>query len=262
MTKQNQQAKTSPVKKAHDTDTTSMLDLPIEVVRDHLKSLCAEDRLAWAYEHFDMQFALTTSFGIQSAVLLNMIHNLKGGSKIPVIWIDTGYLPKETYLYAQELCQQMNLNIKVFQSSISPARMEALHGRLWETNSIEDMEKYHLIRKVKPLELALNDLKIQCWGSGVRGGQTDHRRSMTYLDAIRGRLSLRPLLDWSQKDIFYYMQNNGLSQHPLFEKGYSTVGDWHSSAPEGSDKTGRNTRFGGLKQECGIHVQGVMGEGI
>jgi phosphoadenosine phosphosulfate reductase len=101
----------------------------------------------------------------------------------------------------------------------------------------------------------------------VRRGQTDHRRAMTVLDPIRERLSLRPLLDWTQKDIYYYMQDNNLPQHPLFEQGYSTVGDWHSSAPDGAELSGRNTRFGGLKQECGIHVpqeavEGLMGDGI
>ena len=85
---------------------------------------------------------------------------------------------------------------------------------------------------------------------------------MKILDVIRERLSLRPILEWSQKDIFYYMQKNNLPQHPLFEKGYSSVGDWHSSEPEGKEIKGRETRFGGLKQECGIHVQGLMGEGI
>ena len=73
---------------------------------------------------------------------------------------------------------------------------------------------------------------------------------------------MRPLLDWTKKDVFYYMNDNGVPQHPLFEKGYSTVGDWHSSAPDGSFSTGRDTRFGGLKEECGIHLPGVMGEGI
>ena len=77
---------------------------------------------------------------------------------------------------------------------------------------------------------------------------------MTWLDPIRGRLSLRPLLEWSPKDIFYYMQKNKLPQHPLFNKGYSTVGDWHSSGPDGADGKGRNTRFAGLKEECGIHL--------
>ncbi len=243
-------------------DLPDIKEMPLEEARKHLSELRAEERLAWADQEFGSGFVLTTSFGIQSAVMLHMLQHLKRKSKIPIIWIDTGYLPVETYCYAEKLTNQLDLNLQVFQSPISPARMEALYGKLWETKSLKDIEKYHLIRKVKPLEEALNNLKVQCWASGVRGTQTDHRRSMTVIDEIRGRLSLRPLLEWTNKDIFYYMKEHDLPQHPLFEKGYSSVGDWHSSEPDSSDMKGRDTRFGGLKQECGIHVQGLMGEGI
>ena len=77
---------------------------------------------------------------------------------------------------------------------------------------------------------------------------------MQFLDVIRKRLSLRPLLNWTKKDIYYYMKEKQLPEHPLFLKGYSTVGDWHSSEPDGLEKKGRATRFGGIKQECGIHT--------
>ena len=140
--------------------------------------------------------------------------------------------------------------------------MEALYGKLWESKRVEDLEKYHFIRKVSPLEQALQELNIDCWASGVRSNQTGHRASMTLLDPIRDRLSLRPLLSWTQKDVFYYMQENSLPQHPLFEKGYSSVGDWHSSSPEELNSKGRETRFNGLKEECGIHLPGTMGDGI
>ncbi len=243
-------------------EISQILEVPIEEARKNLKNLSPESRLNWAYEQFGDKFVLTTSFGIQSAVLLHMLHMLKTHPKIPVIWIDTGYLPAETYRYAETLTNQLDLNVHTIQSPISPARMEALYGKLWETSSLQDIEKYHLIRKIKPLETALNDFEVQCWASGVRSSQTDHRRSMTVLDEIRGRLSLRPLLEWTPKEVFYYMEKYELPQHPLFEKGYSSVGDWHSSAPDGLETKGRDTRFGGLKQECGIHVEGVMGEGI
>ncbi len=241
---------------------SSMMDCSIEDARTHLVSLKPQDRLRWAYEQFGTGFAITTSFGIQSAVLIHMISSLKTEPSIPVVWVDTGYMPSETYQYASELMKALPIDLRVVQSTMSPARMEALFGRLWETGSVKDLEKYHQLRKVEPLEQALNDLQVRCWGSGVRGGQTDHRRLMTCLDPIRGRLSLRPLLDWTPKDVFYYMEEHQLPQHPLFAKGYSTVGDWHSSSPDGVDSKGRETRFGGLKQECGIHLPGMDGEGI
>ena len=239
----------------------------LDADRGGLKPMSPQDRLAWAYQRFGSGFALTTSFGIQSAVLLHMLSQLPDGDAIPVIWVDTGYLPEETYHYSAQLTELLKIRLVVAQSAMSPARMEALHGRLWETGKLDDLERYHQIRKVEPLDRALAQLDVSCWASGVRRVQTDHRRSMTLLDPIRERLSLRPLLDWTQKDIYYYMQDNNLPQHPLFEQGFSTVGDWHSSAPDGSDLSGRNTRFGGLKQECGIHVpqeavEGLMGDGI
>lgn len=238
--------------------------IDLEAARSLLEPLSAQEQLAWAQESFAGGFALTTSFGIQAAVLLHMVSNLAqaSGKPVPVIWVDTGYLPPETYQYASQLCQQLELQLHVAQAELSPARMEALHGRLWETEAVEDLNEYHRIRKVEPLDRALDSLAVSCWASGVRGGQTDHRNGMRALDPVRGRWSLRPLLSWSRREVFYYMQENGLPQHPLFEKGYSTVGDWHSSAPDDGGLSGRATRFSGLKQECGIHLPGVMGEGI
>jgi len=210
--------------------------------------------LTWGYEKFDNQFAITTSFGIQSSVLLNMVSKLCLQKKIKIFWIDTGYLPSETYHYAEKLIEDLSLEVEVLQSELSPARMEAKYGKLWETNKESDLDKYHQLRKIKPLENGLKKYNIFCWASGVRSSQTENRKKMKFLDVIRQRLSLRPLLSWTNKDIFYYMEENNLPAHPLFIKGYSSVGEWQSSSPDGMETKGRDTRFGGIKQECGIHT--------
>lgn len=223
-----------------------------------------QQRLAWAQERFGPYFALSTSFGIQSAVLLHMVSELgrRLGQRLAVVWVDTGYLPAETYRYAQQLEAILELDLHVAQATLSPARMEALHGQLWSTGRPEDLEQYLKLRKVEPLDRMFDSLAVRCWASGVRGNQTDHRRAMRPLDPVRRRWSLRPLLSWSNKDVYYYLREHDLPLHPLFERGYSTVGDWHSSGPDGSEASGRSTRFGGRRQECGIHLPGVMGEGI
>ena len=226
-------------------------------LREHnqkLKDMNSQEMLLWGYEKFDNEFAITTSFGIQSSVLLKMVSESYLQKKIKIFWIDTGYLPAETYQYADKLINDLSLEIDVLQSEISPARMESLYGKLWETNKASDLDKYHEIRKIKPLENGLEKHNIQCWASGVRSSQTQNRNKMKFLDVIRERLALRPLLNWTKKDIYYYMKENKLPDHPLFIKGYSTVGDWHSSSPDGTDKQGRATRFGGVKQECGLHT--------
>ena len=219
-----------------------------------LVALKAQEMITWGYKKFDNQFAITTSFGIQSSVILNMVRKLCLQKKIKIFWIDTGYLPPETYHYAEKLIEDLSLEIEVLQSELSPARMEAIYGKLWETNKTTDLDKYHELRKIKPLENGLEKYNVHCWASGVRSSQTENRKEMKFLDMIRQRLSLRPLLNWTNKDIFYYMEENNLPAHPLFSKGYSTVGDWHSSSPDGNKTKGRATRFGGIKQECGIHT--------
>jgi phosphoadenosine phosphosulfate reductase len=239
--------------------------LDLQRARLELEPLVAEERLRWAWDRFGPGLALTTSFGIQSAVLLHMVSQLDsalGSPGIPVIWVDTGYLPAETYHYVETLLQRLPLRLVVGQAELSPARMEALHGRLWETGRLEDLQLYNRLRKVEPLDHAFQSLGVTCWASGVRGRQTDHRRTMQPIDPVRGAWSLRPLLSWTSKDVYYYMQEHDLPQHPLFEQGYSTVGDWHSSAPDDGTTSGRDTRFQGLKQECGIHLPGMLGAGI
>ena len=240
--------------------TISVAAVDSEQACSELEQRDALGRLQWALDTFGDGFALTTSFGIQAAVSLHLISRLD--RSVSVIWVDTGYLPPETYTYAEALMERLGLRVHVAQADMSPARMEALHGRLWETGRVEDLETYHRIRKVEPLDRAMAELNVSCWASGVRGRQTDHRSAMQPLALVRGRWALRPLLDWTSRDVYYYMQEHDLPQHPLFAQGYSTVGDWHSSGPDDGSSSGRATRFGGLKQECGIHLPGLAGEGI
>ena len=174
---------------------------------------------------------------------------------IPVVWIDTGYLPEETYRFADELTERLSLNLHVYQSPMSPARMETLYGRLWESGDVDDLNLYDKIRKVEPMNRALKELGVTAWLSGLRREQTEFRKKLSHLTFDGTRYKLLPILDWTSKDVYEYFEEHGLPYHPLFDEGYVTVGDWHSSRPLSvGDTTERDTRFGGLKQECGIHL--------
>ena len=234
--------------------TSNKTKYDLSALNTELINLSSLEILEWGFDKFGNNLAFTTSFGIQSSVLLHLIQSSSLKNKVKIFWIDTGYLPKETYLYADILINRLSLNIDILQSKISPAYMEAVYGKLWESKSEEDIDKYHQMRKVEPLEEALKKYSISCWVSGVRAQQTENRSKMKFIESIRDRLSLRPILGWTQKEIFYYMEENKLPQHPLFAKGYSSIGDWHSSSAETVSTKGRATRFGGTKQECGLHV--------
>ncbi len=231
----------------------SALELDLDAVNERFADADATQLVQWAVGQFGDGLVLSTSFGIQAAVMLHLCTQVK--PDLPVIWIDTGYLHPETYRFADQLTRRLNLNLKVYQSPLSPARMEALHGRLWESDDVEDFNLYDRIRKVEPMQRALAELGATAWLAGLRSQQTDHRRTLRPVIEKDGLYKVHPILGWHSRDIYRYLQTHHLPYHPLFDQGYTTVGDWHSSRPVGENETDeRATRFRGLKQECGLHV--------
>jgi len=209
--------------------------------------------VAWADATFGDGLVVSTSFGIQSAATLHLVTRIR--PDVPVVWVDTGYLPAETYRFAEALRARLGLNLKVYQALLSPARMEALHGRLWESDDPRDLDRYDRIRKVEPMQRALRELGATAWISGIRAEQTAHRRTLPRIDRQGGRFKISPILHWTSRDVHAYLQTHDLPYHPLFERGYASVGDWHASRPLApGDAHERATRFRGRKQECGLHL--------
>lgn len=227
--------------------------LDLKSINEKLAQAKATDVVAWAKAEFGSHLVLSTSFGIQSAVMLHLVTQIV--PDIPVIWIDTGYLPKETYLFAEELTRKLNLNLKVYQSPLSPARMEAIYGKLWEKKDVESLNLYDRIRKVEPMKRALKELSAKAWLAGLRQNQTQFRQQLDFVNQQGEQYKILPILRWTSKDIYDYLTKYDLPYHPYFDQGYVTVGDWHSSRPLSADDSHeRDTRFHGLKQECGLHL--------
>lgn len=232
---------------------SSALTHVTESFEEKFIGLSADRLLQWAVGEFDDSMAVSTSFGIQSSVTLHLATQIK--PDIKVIWVDTGYLPRETYAYATELTKRLHLNLHVYEAKLSPAQMETRYGRLWESDDVDDLNLYDQIRKVEPMQRALDELGVRGWVSGLRASQTDYRKQLPPLKRTGERYRIYPILEWTTRDIYYYMEEHGLPQHPLFEQGYATVGDSHSSRPlDAKDTSERDTRFRGLKQECGLHT--------
>lgn len=228
-------------------------DLNVGTVNQILYDLDPSLSITWAAETFRDGLVVTTSFGIQSAVTLHLVTQIC--PDIPVIWIDTGYLPQETYQFAEKLTERLQLNLKVYRSEMSPEDMEAKYGKLWEQNDVEALNLYDHIRKVEPMEKALTELKATGIIAGLRRQQTSYRQNLFPINKQKGKFKILPILHWTTEDVDRYLKDNNLPYHPLYEQGYVTVGDWHSSRPlTANDVNERDTRFQGMKQECGLHL--------
>jgi phosphoadenosine phosphosulfate reductase len=244
---------------SRDRSVEEKPNLDLEAVNQQLADATAEQVVEWAADTLGNGLVMSTSFGIQAAVMLHLVTQIM--PDIPIIWVDTGYLPAETYQFAEQLTERLKLNLKVYQSSISPARMEALYGRLWAQNDVESLNRYDQIRKVEPMQRALRELEATAWLAGLRSGQTDHRKTLQRVGIQGERYKILPILSWTSKDIYEYLTAHDLPYHPFFDLGYVSVGDWHSSRPlMAGDTNERDTRFNGLKQECGLHLPLTLGE--
>lgn len=222
---------------------------------DVLTTKTAQQRVEWALEHLPQQFIISSSFGIQAAVMLHLV--TEQYPSIPVVLLDTGYLFPETYQFIDQLTERLNLNLKVYRAEQSPSWQEARYGKLWEKD-VEGITRYNQLNKVEPLNRALDELQAHSWFSGLRREQASTRADKGVLEVSRGVLKVYPIIDWSKKDVHYYLKEQGLPYHPLWEKGYVSVGDIHTSRPLEAGMTEEQTRFNGLTRECGIH----LGEGI
>ena len=217
-----------------------------------LETRNAEQRVEWALANGQKGHALSSSFGAQSAVALHMLTRQQ--PDIPVILIDTGYLFPETYRFADELLERLKLNLKVVRPLVSRAWMEARHGRLWE-QGVVGIDQYNNLRKVEPMRRALDEFGVRTWFTGLRRSQAASRRNTPIVELRNDRYKVSPLADWTDRDVWLYLKKHGLPYHPLWDDGYVSIGDFHTTSRWEPGMREEDTRFFGLKRECGIHVE-------
>lgn len=225
-------------------------DDALERLNAWLESLDAEARLAWALANAAGRAVLSTSFGAQSAAVLHLV--TQQAPELPVVLVDTGYLFPETYRFADELTRRFALNLHVARAEASPAWFEARHGKLWE-QGLDGIERYNRLRKVEPMQRALDGLGATLWIAGLRRSQSSTREDRRVLERAGTRWKLHPIVDWTDRDIGAYLKAHALPWHPLWELGYVSIGDVHTTRPLSADVDAEGTRFFGLRRECGLH---------
>jgi phosphoadenosine phosphosulfate reductase len=231
---------------------TAPRETPLAEVSANLEKVPAEERVRWALERFRPHIMLSTSFGVQSAVLLHMV--TRQWPDIPVVMVDTRYLFPETYRFADYLTERLKLNLKVYRAAVSAAWLEARYGKMWE-QGVDGIERYNQINKVEPMQRAIRELGVKGWITGLRRQQARSRNGVGVLQLQDSVVKVQPIIDWTDRMVWEYLQKHDLPYHPLWEQGYVSIGDVHTTRPLTADMTEEEqTRFFGLKRECGLHI--------
>ena len=216
------------------------LQLPADV-----ESWPAQRVVEYVLGEFPGRVALACSFQKEESVILDML--LEREPRARVFALDTHVLFPETYAVWREIERRYGVAIQVYEGP-SLGRQAAIHGEaLWERNP----DLCCSIRKIGPLGAALSGL--DGWITGVRRDQSPTRSATPKLgwDERHEIWKASPLADWTDDDVWAYVQERDLPVNELHERGYASIGCTHCTAPG----TGREGRWaGGDKTECGLHA--------
>lgn len=183
-----------------------LLQSKLTNLNKHFKGIVPEEIISWALNNCKMAIA-TTSFGPYSAAMLHAVTEVK--KNIPVIWCDTGYNTKETYLHADRLITGLNLNIKLYSPRKTTAYLEAIMGTP-DINNPRHSEFTEQL-KLEPFRRAMQEHGPDLWFANLRKGQTAFRDNLDILTMDEsGMLKVCPFYHWNDSDLDEYLQRYNL----------------------------------------------------
>lgn len=221
----------------------------LATLSEEFETKTPQEIIQWAADTFWPEIAMSSSFQTQSMPLLHMVTKIK--RKIPVFFIDTGYHFWETAIFREYIASEWMINvIDLYRDP----RWNAFVRQNTRNLPIEDPDLCCYLNKVQPMQKALQDVKA--WISGIRRDQTSVRAKAKILELQPdGLLKINPLLCWTTVEIKKYAEENNLPNHPLYVKGYRSVGCAPCTVAVGVNDDDRAGRWAGRgKVECGLHT--------
>ena len=209
-----------------------------------------QEIIQWAVDSFWPQIALSSSFQTQSVPLLHMASLIR--RDIVIFFLDTGYHFWETQMFREHLSSHWQLNVLDLYRD---ARWNDFARQHTRTLPIDDPDLCCFIHKVQPMQKVLKDMRA--WITGIRRDQTSVRAGAKILELQDdGLLKINPLLNWTKADVSRYSKEYRLPAHPLFQRGYRSIGCSPCTIAIGLNEDERAGRWAGRgKVECGLHTE-------
>ena len=179
------------------------MDIDLDTVNASLRDASAESIVQWALG-LGRKTVATTSMGRNAAVMLNMVAQVD--KSVPTIWVDTGYNLRDTYIVAERLIRDLELNIHVYSPQMTSERRNALMGGIPTVDEEERHQEFTRQVKLEPFDRALQAFQPQLWLTGIRREESEHRRTLDIVSMdSRGIVKVAPLFYWSEDNLEDYM---------------------------------------------------------
>ena len=223
--------------------------------------LSAEDVLRLALERFGRRVALSSSFGAEDMVLIDMLMKLDSTAR--VFTLDTGRLPQETYTVIDATRERYGASIEVyFPQAEAVQQMVAERGVNLFYHSVENRKLCCDIRKREPLRRALAGL--DAWITGLRREQSVTRTSAAKIewDDANGLIKVNPLIEWTRDDVWGYIREHNVPYNALHDRGYPSIGCGpctRAVQPGEHERAGRWWWEHPETKECGLHIPSSIG---
>jgi phosphoadenosine phosphosulfate reductase len=216
------------------------------------KISAAERLIRQALEQKRGDVCVTNSFQAEDMIVLHLVKQIF--PDVPVIFLDTGYHFAEVYEYRDRMAQTWSINLINLLPELTVPEQEAQFGIL---NQI-DPTRCCGLRKVKPLFAALD--RYELWFTGLRREQAKSRAALQQVEdfalpSARTIRKISPLAEWTAKDVWGYARHHDIPLLALYDEGYSSIGCEPCTSLPLDLNDPRSGRWGGRKQECGIHLQ-------
>jgi phosphoadenosine phosphosulfate reductase len=222
----------------------------IEQVKTVAESWTAQGVLRWAFETFGSNVAISSAFGAEGLVLIDMASRARKNFRL--FTLDTEFLFPETYNLMDRVEQKYGITIERVFPLLSPEEQQRVHGSaLWQRNPDQCCQ----LRKVEPLRRKLGEL--QAWITSIRRDQTPARADAGKIewDSQYDLVKINPLADWTSKQVWRYIHEHDVPYNPLHDRGYPSIGCTHCTRavlPGEDERAGRWS--GSSKTECGLHM--------
>jgi phosphoadenosine phosphosulfate reductase len=185
-----------------------VLELDIQEANDTLREAAPGDVVRWALD-LDVPTIATTSMGRNAAVMLHLVSQVN--PDVPTIWVDTGYNLRDTYLVADRLINDLQLNIHVYSPLMTSERRNAIMGGIPTVDEEERHEEFTRQVKLEPFDRALADFAPDIWLTGIRREETEHRKTLDTVSLDnRGIIKVAPIFYWSDDEVEAYMEAHQL----------------------------------------------------